>query len=190
MVKEELNSEEKFFEKAVITEKFVKKYKKHMIGVFVVIVLVVGANITYDLKEKSRISSANEMLLNLKSDPKDATSLANLKVLSPKLHDAWLLSYAIATKDTKLLDTIKNSKATLVSDIASYELAQYQNSLKDLELYTLKEGSIYKDLALVQSAVILLNEGKIKQAHEKLAYVSASSSLNKIVTALMHYGVK
>ena len=27
MVKEELSSEEKFFEKAVITEKFVKKYK-------------------------------------------------------------------------------------------------------------------------------------------------------------------
>jgi hypothetical protein len=27
MVREELNSEEKFFEKAVITEKFVKKYK-------------------------------------------------------------------------------------------------------------------------------------------------------------------
>jgi len=27
MVKEELNSEEKFFEKAVLTERFVKKYK-------------------------------------------------------------------------------------------------------------------------------------------------------------------
>jgi len=32
MVKEELNSEEKFFEKAVITEKFVKKYKNLLIG--------------------------------------------------------------------------------------------------------------------------------------------------------------
>ena len=41
MVKEELTSEEKFFEKAVVTEKFVKKYRKPLIGVVVAIVLIV-----------------------------------------------------------------------------------------------------------------------------------------------------
>jgi len=39
MVKEELTAEEQFFEKAVVTERFVKKYKNVMIGSLVVIVL-------------------------------------------------------------------------------------------------------------------------------------------------------
>ena len=40
MVKEELNSEEKFFERSVITERFVKKYKNAIIASVVVIVLL------------------------------------------------------------------------------------------------------------------------------------------------------
>jgi len=190
MVKEELNSEEKFFEKAVVTEKFVKKYKKPMIGALVAIVLVVGANIAYDMKEKSRIASANEVLVKLQSNPKDKTSLVELKTLSPKLHDAWVLSNSISSNDADSLKSLSNSSATLVQDIASYELAQISNDLKLLEAYSSKEGGVYKDLALVQSAVLLMKNGKIDEAHEKLAYISAGSNLSKIVNALLHYGVK
>ena len=190
MVKEELNSEEKFFEKAVVTEKFVKKYKKPMIGALVAIVLVVSANIAYDMKEKSRIASANEVLAKLQSNPKDKTSLVELKTLSPKLHDAWVLSNSISSNDIDSLKSLSNSNATLVQDIASYELAQISNDLKLLEAYSSKEGGVYKDLALVQSAVLLMKNGKIDEAHEKLAYISAGSNLSKIVNALLHYGVK
>ena len=54
MVKQELNSEEKFFEKAVITEKFVKKYKNMMIASVVAIVVLVAANIGYEANEASK----------------------------------------------------------------------------------------------------------------------------------------
>ena len=190
MVKEELNSEEKFFEKAVVTEKFVKKYKKPMIGIVIAIVLVVGANIGYDLKEQNRISSANEMLAKVQANPSDKVSLAKLNSLSPKLHDAFVLSQSIVDGDVKGLESIKNSKASLVKDVASYELAQDTKDIKALESYASKEESIYRDFALVQSAVILMDEGKIEEAHNKLAYVSANSKLSKIATALLHYGVK
>ena len=190
MVKEELNSEEKFFEKAVVTEKFVKKYKKPMIGALVAIVLVVGANIAYDLKEQNRISSANDMLAKLQANPLDTNSLNELKSLSPKLHDAWILSRAIVDNDTKELESLKNSKAELVQDVASYELAQAKKDVKLLDSYSAKDSAIYKDLALVQSAIILMNEGKIDQAHRKLSYVSSTSNLSQISTALLHYGVK
>lgn len=55
MVREELNSEEKFFEKAVVTERFIKKYKNVIIGSIAAIVVVVGANIAYDMNKASQI---------------------------------------------------------------------------------------------------------------------------------------
>ncbi|QSZ41590.1 hypothetical protein GJV85_05535 [Sulfurimonas aquatica] len=190
MVKEELTSEEKFFEKAVVTEKFVKKYKNLMIGSVVVIVLLVAGNITYTINKQNTIDAANETLEELQKDTTNQTTLARLNSLSPALHDVWVYSQAVASEDLNTLDTLKDSKAALVADLASYTLAQSSNDLSKLEAYSLKENAIYKDLARVQAAVLLLNSGKIDEAHSKLSMISIDSALSKTATALMHYGVK
>ena len=187
MVKDELNSEEKFFEKAVITEKFVKKYKKLMIGSVTAIVLFAGVNIAYEANKQSKIDDANSMLMALSKNAKDTASLSQLKSLSPALYDVWVYSQAIADKDIAKLKELKNSKVTMISDLASYESAQDVKSLND---YSLKQGSVYKELALVQSAVLLINDSKIDEAHQKLAQIGLNSSLSKIAQALLHYGVK
>ena len=190
MVKEELNSEEKFFEKAVITEKFVKKYKNVMIGTIVVVVAVIGANIAYDINKQSQTTAANEAFAILNKDAKNASALSELKSLSPDLYDVWIYSQAVVNKDLATLKELKSSKALIVSDLASYELAVDSKDIDKLDSYASKQNAIYKDLALVQSAVILMSSSKIEEAHQKLAQVSATSSLNKIVSALLHYGVK
>jgi len=190
MVKEELNSEEKFFEKAVITEKFVNKYKKLIIGSVVAVVVVVGANIAYDINQKNKISSANAALASLQKDSKNSNASAELKSLSPNLYDVWLFSEAMANKDLTALQELKNSKALIVSDLVSYELAQDKKDVESLNNYSLKQDAIFKDLSLVQSAVLLMNENKIDEARTKLSNVSANSSLSKLVKALLHYGVK
>ena len=190
MVKDELNSEEKFFEKAVITEKFVKKYKNMMIASVVVVVLLAGGNIAYDMNKKSKIEGANATLVLLEKDSSDSASLAQLKVLSPNLHDVWLFSKATADKDTAALTQLQNSKALIVSDLVAYELAQNKKDTAALNSYAMKQSSIYKDLAQVQAAVILINSGKIEQAHEKLLKITEASSLNRVAKALLHYGVK
>lgn len=187
MVKEELNSEEKFFEKAVMTEKFVKKYKKIMIASVTVISLVVGANLAYNANESSKISAANEALSKLQKDSKNIEALNELKTLSPELYDVWTFSQAIANKDLETLKSLSSSKTLIVSDLVKYELAVDSASL---ESYASKQDAIFKDLALVQSAVIFLNENKIEEARNKLSMVSKDSSLNKLVAALMHYGIK
>ncbi|MBE0513456.1 hypothetical protein [Sulfurimonas sp.] len=186
MVKEELNSEEKFFEKAVMTEKFVKKYKNIMIASVVAIVLVVGANIAYNINEEGKVSAANAVLLKLQSDPSDAAALSELKKLSPNLHDVWLYSQAIANSDIELLKGLKSSDAMIITDLAKYELAQDAASLEE---YASKQNAIYRDLALVKSAVMLLNENKADKARAVLSKVSAESSLNELVSVLKHYGV-
>jgi len=190
MVKEELNSEEKFFEKAVMTEKFVKKYKNIMIASFVVIVLFIVANIAYDVNKQSTLDAANATLLELQSDSKNEAAVARLESLSPVLHDVWLYSQAVVNKDIATLESLKNSKATLVSDLASYELAVESKEVSKLDAYALKQESIYKDLARVQSAVLLIENKKIDEAHQKLSLITVDSPLAQVAASLMHYGVK
>ncbi len=190
MVKEELNSEEKFFEKAVITERFVKKYKNVIIGSFVAVVVVAFANIAYDINKQNTIESANKALSDLSKDANSIDALAKLKSLSPNLHDVWLYSKAVADKDLAALEKFKDSKAMLVGDLASYEIAQNTKDAAKLDAYALAQNAVYKDLAQVQSAVLLINEGKIEAAHQKLSLIGEQSPLNTIAKALLHYGVK
>ena len=190
MVKQELNSEEKFFEKAVITEKFIKKYKNLLISSVVIVIALVTANIAYDINSAKKITEANNALAKLQQDAKDTTASAELQALSPELYDGWRFSKAMVTKDLLILKKLQNSKALLISDLSKYELAQDEQSVKALDSYALMQDAIFKDLALVQSAIILMNKNKVDEAREKLSSISSDSPLAKLSKALMHYGVK
>jgi hypothetical protein len=190
MVKEELSSEEKFFEKAVVTEKFVKKYKNLMIGSVIVVVLFVAGNIAYDINKQNTITAANEALSKLQTNPSDTLALERLETLSPALHDVWLYSQAIAKQDVKTLEKLTNSNAMIIGDLSTYEVAQNLQDEKKLEDYVLEQNAIYRDLAFVQIALIEMNNGNIEDAHKKLKMISVDSPLAQVARALMHYGVK
>ena len=190
MVKEELNSEEKFFEKAVVTERFIKKYKNLMIGVGVALVVGTLGNFAYNMNKASNIASANEQLVILQKDSTNKSALAQLKIHSPALYELYTYSQAIVNNDTKTLATLKNSKLPLLGDLATYEDAQRTNDKAALSDYASQQGRIYKDLAQLQLAIMLMDSQKIEQAHEELATIEESSPLYKIARALRHYGVK
>ena len=190
MVKEELSSEEKFFEKAVVTEKFVKKYKNSLIGSVVVIVLLVAGNIAYTISEQNRVTEVNTILLELQAKGANTATQSRLESLSPILYDVWLYSKAIVNNDMSSLKMLKSSKSLLIEDLASYELAQQEGSLTALNNYGSKNEAIYSDLAKVEAAVLLMNEKKINAAHTKLSQISLTSPLAQVAKTLMHYGVK
>ena len=190
MVKDELNSEEKFFEKAVITEKFVKKYKKPLIGVVIAIVLIVAGDLVYESSEQNRIESANQTLAQLEKNPADKIALERLESLSPALHDVWLYSQAVANENAAELEKLKSSKALIINDTSRYEAAQYKSDLVALENYSERQNAIYKDLATVMSAILLMQDGKIDEAHNKLSMILTNSPMSQVASALMHYGVK
>ncbi|WP_428739221.1 hypothetical protein [Sulfurimonas sp.] len=190
MVKEELNSEEKFFEKAVITEKFIKKYKKPLIGLVVAIVLIVAADIGYGINKQNTIDTANQTLKELEANPLDTVAMERLNSLSPELHDVWLYSQAVANKNAQELEKLSNSKALLVGDMAQYEAAELNNDEKMLQSYVKKQDAIYKDLALVEVAIIAMNDGRIDEAHANLSMISEQSPMANVAKSLMHYGVK
>ena len=189
-IKEELNSEEKFFEKAVMTERFVKKYKKSIIAVLSLIVIVALGNLAYKIKEQNRIEEANAQLSVLAKNPTDLQAQNKLKKLSPKLYAVWSFARAVRTNDTKKLNELKNSKLPVINDLAAYEVAARSGDQKELVKYELRQQAIYKDLAIVESAVIYMNKNQTKKAKEQLALIGEDSPLQGVATVLNHYGVK
>ncbi len=190
MVKDELNSEEKFFENAVKTERFVKKYKNALIGTVVAVVVVIGANALYTSNMNKKIVESNTLYDTLITDATNQAAQDKLKVLNPDLYDLWKLSQAIASNNIDNLKILKSSKAVAVSDLATYEVASLEKNPTQMNSYSVKQDAIYKELALVQSALLLMNEDKIDLAHDKLSQISSTSSLYKVSKMLMHYGVK
>lgn len=187
MVKSELSSEEKFFEKAVMTERFFKKYKKIMIGSVVVIAALVGANLIYEANQEERVLQANKALSALQADAADAQALQELKANSKNLYNVWLYAQAVANKDQEKLAELAGLKTPIMSDLAQYESAK---SAAELERYAATQGAIYRDLALVQSAIIFMKEKQIDKAQQKLALISEDSSFYNLAKALAHYGVE
>lgn len=189
-LKEELNSEEKFFESAIRTERFVKRYQKPLITLVISSLLAVAGAIGYQRYTNSKIESSNAAFNVLLSNPTDKTAEQTLKNDNPELYDVWKLSRAIATSDVTALEGLKNSQAFGIGDIASYEAAAIKGDTGALDQYTKKQGALYKDLALVELAVTLIEKGDVKSAHQKIAQIDENSPLYPVAQALSHYGVK
>lgn len=190
MVKEELNAEEQFFESAVKTERFVKKYKKPLIGAVAAVVVLIAAGTAYDLYRQDRVEQSNAAFAALQKNSADEAAQNALKNLNRDLFDVWTLSLAMKNNDKEALRTLQKSKAVAVSDLATYELAVLNKDASALEQYALRQDAIYKDMALIEQAVLLMEAGDVASAHEKLSRISTSSALYELSRQLSHYGVK
>lgn len=189
MVKEELSTEEQFFEQAVKTERFVKKYKKPLIGAVVLIALAVVATVAYDAYKASKRSAANTAYMTLQNDPLDTTAQNTLKADAPLLYDAWRLSEAIKNGDSAALKSLTASASPIVADVSAYEAAALEKNQAALDKYAYGQEAIYKEMALVDEAVLLIESGKTEEAHRRLKMIDTQSPLAPLAEALSHYGV-
>jgi hypothetical protein len=189
-LKVELNSEEKFFENAIRTERFVKRYQKPLIAAVVASLFAVGGAIGYQAYSSAKLESSNEAFNLLLHNPTDTKAEQTLKNDNPALYDVWRLSRGISQKDITILESLKKSDAFGVADIASYEDAVIKKDIASLEQYTKKQGAFYKDIALLELAVNAIEKGDSTSAHQKIAQIGESSPLYQVAGALSHYGVK
>ncbi|MEE8588587.1 MAG: hypothetical protein V3S80_04490 [Sulfurimonadaceae bacterium] len=190
MVKNELNSEEKFFEKAVQTERFVKKYKKPLIGVITAAILAIAAGSAYNITTQNKIDQSNAALNVLMADANNQVAQEQLKTLNPKLFDVWSLSQALKSKDLEALRGLQNSKALVVADLAEYELSAIQEDEAGLQAYAQKSSALLKDLAAIEAAVLLMDKGDKAAAQAKLSMIDINSPVYQLAQSLAHYGVK
>ena len=190
MVKEELSTEEQFFEQAVKTERFVKKYKKPLLAAVAAVALAVVGTMAYDARAASKRTAANEAYLTLQQDPSNAKAQETLKADAPLLYEAWQMAAAVKAGDVKTLQKLSSSVSPEIADVSTYEAAANEKNAAALDAYAYRQNAFYKDLALIDAAVVLLREGKIEQAHQKLKSVDAASPVAPLADALAHYGVK
>jgi hypothetical protein len=189
-VKDELNSEEKFFENAIRTERFVKKYQKPLIAAVVALVIGLGSYAGYGVYADGQIKKANEALGALLLNPSDAVALKTLNDSSKELYDLYRLSKALKENDSKALGMLKESKSPEVSDIATYENAIMSGDMKSLDEYSKQQNGLYQELAVVELAVAALQKGDIKTAQQQLLTIKQESPLYAVAQNLNHYGVK
>lgn len=189
-LKEELSSEEKFFESAIRTERFIKRYQKPLIAAVAALLLAAGGAIAYQTYTDAKIESSNTAFNALLINPADSEAEQKLKNDNPELYDVWRLSRGIANNDKTVLDSLKDSKAFGVADIASYESAAMKGDIPALDGYTKKQGALYKDLAIIEVAVHAIEQGNIELAHQKIALIAEDSPLFQTGQALSHFGVK
>lgn len=189
-LKEELNSEEKFFESAVRTERFFKKYQKPMIWLLVVALLGIGGSVAYQMVRDAKKERANEALNTLLMNPNDHKALEELSANDESLYELYSLSHALRIQDGKALESLCHAHSSEIADIASYEHAVIAKDTKALETYSKTQGGIYQELALVDLAVLAIQKGDVQAAHTALNGVKEDSAVYPLARMLNHYGVK
>jgi len=190
MVKEELNQEEKLFESAVKTERFVKKYKMPLLSTLIAIIVVLVGNSIYQVSVQNAISASNEAYMTLQENADDTEAAKVLEKNNIALYDGWRLQVALKAHDQESLTSLKSSSSAVVADLAKYELAALNKDKKALNEYALKQDAVFKDLAILNEAVLLMQEGNTAEAKTRLNMIDEKSSLQKMVKLLQHYGVK
>lgn len=179
-IKNELNSEEKFLESFVKTERFFKKYKRLIFGL--IIVAVVGS-ISFFAKSKideSNLYDAN-IALNSFLEKGDNSTLEELKEKNKKLYEVAL--YLEAKNELK--DANINLK--YLKELLEFQVAMANSNQTELDVVSKKADFLLKDYAIFNQALILVESQKYEEARELLSKISEDTRAFELATLLKHH---
>ena len=188
-VKEELNTEEQFLEGLIRAERFYKKYKKPIIAVVsIAVIIFIGFSIKTYIDE-ANLKAANEAYLKLIKNPNDTQAAKILKSKNINLYYAFKLQVASKNNDKNILEEVKtNAKDKYISDLADYQLASLSKKSDKLDRYIDdSKAGLVKNFALLEDAYLLLKENKKDQAKIKLSSIEVDSPLKDVAKNLEHY---
>jgi len=178
-IKQEISSEEKFFENFFKLEKFWKKYKLIIIISLVAIFgYFIGNSVLKYINEQNAIN-ANIAYNKLLSNPNDKQSIDILKEKNKVLLDLAL--YKIA-KD----NTLKNDILYL-KQISLFNLAIKNNDIKALDTLILDSNFVLRDYAIFNKALILSSQKSYTKAKSALELIPEDSNIKSLSNMLKHY---
>ncbi|RXI28446.1 hypothetical protein [Aliarcobacter trophiarum] len=179
-IKNELNSEEKFLESFVKTERFFKKYKKLIFGLL--IVAIVGS-VSFFVKSKideSNLYDAN-IALNSFLEKGDKNSLEELKEKNRDLYEVAL--YLDAKNEFKSA----NINLKYLKELLDFQVAILNSNQTELDLVSKKADFLLKDYAIFNQALMLVDSQKYEEAREHLSKISEDSRAFELATLLKHH---
>ncbi len=181
LVKDELNSEEKFLENFIKLERFYKKYKMVILSVIglVFISIILYFSISY-IKEDNN-TKANIAFNKLMKSPKDLESIKILKEKNQKLYQ--IFQYLNAKEKNKDFDiTLKYLK-----ELSSYKKALNLQDINALSQISMKSNFLLKEFAIFNKALILTEQKKFNDAKLALKLIPKTSKVNDLAKMLNHY---
>jgi len=180
-IKQELSTEEKFFESTVKLERFWKKFKYLIIAVVVIIVAaVVGINYKSSVDAQNKIA-ANEALNLFIKDFKNEKALNDLQALDKNLYEVAL--YLKASKENK----VATVNVPYLKELMLYNDALSKKDEVVLNDLTMNNNFLLKEFAFFNKALLLTKDGKYEEAKSVLKLIPESSQANQLAQLLLHH---
>lgn len=177
-IKEEMSTEEKFFESFFKLEKVWKKYKIVIIGGAALVILGFGGtNINEYLQTQTKIK-ANIAFNTLLENPQDASAAAVLKDANPKL-------FAILNHLTSKKNIVTNVQ--FIDEISAFNQALNKNDIDKLNKTLLGSRFLLKEYAMFQKALMQTLNKQYTDAKETLKLIPATSTTAQLANKLNHY---
>jgi len=180
-IKDEISTEEKFFEGFFKLEKVWKKYKVVIVSSsIVVIALFAGTAINNYLNIQKNIKDniAYDRLLEI---PNDKNAISVLKESNPKL-------LAIAN----YINNVNNNKNIVANiefleQISKFNKAIQLKNLKNIDKISLDSSFLLKEYALFQKALSQTIDKKYKKAKRTLDLIPTNSAVSQLSNQLRHH---
>ena len=175
-VKERMDSQGQFLENIIKSELFIKKYKKPIVGTFIVVFLAIVVYLVVDYQKEAKFKKANESYSELILNPNDKEAAKKLQSLDKNLFTLFEFRQALDNNDSKKIDELSNLEGIdkLLKDIISYEAGK-------------QSGEILSSYSAFMNGYAYLKEGKVEEANKEFIKISPSSGLTQIVKNLRHY---
>ncbi len=175
-VKERMDSQGQFLENIIKSELFIKKYKKPIVGTFIVVFLAIVVYLVVDYQKEAKFKKANESYNELILNPNDKEAAKKLKSLDKNLFALFEFRQAMDNNDSKKINELSNLEDIdrLLKDIIKYEAGE-------------QSGEILSSYSAFINGYAYLKDGKVEEANKEFIKISPSSGLTQIVKNLRHY---
>ena len=181
-IKQEISTEEQFFESFFKVEKIYKKYKLLIIGtVIAVLAYFIGSAVNDYIKEQNTIAANNAYNLLIKNTT-DKSALHQQDILKEKNEQLLQIALYKNSKDF----TLKNDVIYL-EQIAKFNEAIKNNDIKALNVLILDSTFVLRDYAMFNKALIQANNNEFKKAKATLNNIKDNSQVTTLSNLLKHY---
>lgn len=178
-IKDEISTEEQFFENFFKIEKFYKKYKKVILTVVLAGVLGGIGVVIVDFVNQKNAVVANEAYSKVLLNTSDNGALNELKSANEELYNIALFQ-------------ISQEKATATNvayleDIASYNKAVAKGDIIALDGMIMNQNFLLKDFAVLSKTLILIEKKEYKKAKDTIARIDEKSRVLPLANMIKHF---
>jgi len=178
-IKDEISTEEQFFENFFKIEKFYKKYKKIILAVVVAGVLGLIGMALFDFLSQKNAVVANEAYTKVLLNNNDKGALDELKSANEELYNIAL--FQISQEKTTA------SNVAYIEDIASYNTAVAKGDIAALDGMIMQQDFLLKDFAVLSKTLILIEKKEYKKAKDTIARIDEKSRVLPLSNMIKHF---